>query len=188
MKELVGGRPAQDQRGRLRRIEARRHAGQAVSPERAIGGIRPDHRHIGHPVTYLKAAHALAELIDLPEDIVAHHERRPAAHGLRIEAAPDQYVSVLQTRGEHADPHLAPAGRRQGSVSHIQPIGIAEAPDLNNPVARFSRGRIPGDSRSCARAGKAAKTCDSLRGRLDQRALASAWEQPSGSRDRGLPV
>jgi len=107
---------------------------------------------------------------------------------LRIEAAPDQYVSVLQTRGEHADPHLAPAGRRQGSVSHIQPIGIAEAPDLNNPVARFSRGRIPGDSRSCARAGKAAKTCDSLRGRLDQRALASAWEQPAGSRDRGLPA
>src|SRR5262249_56287181 len=39
VKQLVRGRPAQDQRGRLRRVEARRHAGQAISPERAIGGI-----------------------------------------------------------------------------------------------------------------------------------------------------
>ena len=39
VKELVCGRPAQDQRGRLRRVNARRHADQAVGPERAIGGV-----------------------------------------------------------------------------------------------------------------------------------------------------
>ena len=40
MKELVGGRPAQDERGRLGGVEARRHAGQVVGSERAIGGVR----------------------------------------------------------------------------------------------------------------------------------------------------
>jgi len=84
VQELVRGRPAQDQRGRLRRVEARRHAGQAVSPQRTIGGVRPDHRHIGHAVANLKVAHALAELIDFPDHVVAHYERRPEAHRLRV--------------------------------------------------------------------------------------------------------
>jgi hypothetical protein len=56
------------------------------------------------------------------------------------EVAPDNDVGVLQTRGEHADPHLAPPRFRQGSVDHLQPVGTAEAPDLNNPVARLSHG------------------------------------------------
>ena len=47
------------------------------------------------------------------------------------------------TRGEHADPHLTPAGHRQGSVDNLQPIGTAELPDLNNPVARLFHGRSP---------------------------------------------
>jgi hypothetical protein len=34
-------------------------------------------------------------------------------------------------------PHLAAAGRRQGSIDHLQLVGIAEAPDVNNPVARL---------------------------------------------------
>jgi len=95
VEELVRGRPAQDQRGRLRRVEARRHAGQAVSPERAICGVRPDHRQIGHAVPNLKAAHAIAELIDFPDDIISQHERRPAGRSLRVEVATDQYVGVL---------------------------------------------------------------------------------------------
>jgi hypothetical protein len=32
MQELVSSRPAQDQRGNLRSVDARRHAGQAVGP------------------------------------------------------------------------------------------------------------------------------------------------------------
>jgi hypothetical protein len=32
---------------------------------------------------------------------------------------------------------LAPAGRRQGSFDHLEPVGTAEAPDLNDPVARL---------------------------------------------------
>jgi len=62
-------------------------------------------------------------LIDFPDDVVANHERRPPVHGLRVEVAPDQNVGVLQTRGEPADPDLAAAGRRRGSVDHLQPIG-----------------------------------------------------------------
>src|SRR6266853_6200145 len=84
-----------------------RYGGESVSPERAIGGVRPDHRHIGHAVANLKAAHAIAELIDFPNDVIADHERRPAVHSLRIEVAPDQHVGVLHARGEHADPRLA---------------------------------------------------------------------------------
>jgi hypothetical protein len=59
--------------------------------------------HIGRAVAKLKAAHAIAELIDFPDDVIARRERRTAVHGLRIEMAPDQHVGVLQTRGEHAD-------------------------------------------------------------------------------------
>ena len=44
---------------------------------------------------------------------------------------------------EDAHSHLAPLRSRQGSVDHLQPVGTAEAPDLNNPVARLSHGRIP---------------------------------------------
>src|SRR5262249_22513590 len=90
----------------------------------------------------LKAAHASAELIDFPDDVIAHCERRPAEHP-RVQVAPDRHVGVLQTRGEHADAHLTPAGRRQGSFDHLEPVGTAEAPDLNNLVARLSHGQIP---------------------------------------------
>ena len=135
---LVGGRPAQDQCGRLRCVDTRRHTGQAAGPECAIGGVRPEDRHIGYAVAHLKAAHALAELIDFPNDVIAQHQRRPAVHRLRVEVAPDHDVGVLQARGEHADPHLAPAGCRQGSVDHLQLVGIAEATELNNPVVRLA--------------------------------------------------
>jgi len=140
VQELVRGRPAQDQRGRLRRVDARRHASHIARPERAILGVRPDHRHVRHAVANLKVAHAIADLIDLPDDVVAHHERRPEAHRLRVQVAPDQHLGVVKTRGEHADPHLAPAGGRQGSVDHLQPVGITEAGDSNNPVARLHHG------------------------------------------------
>ena len=161
VEELVRGRPAQDQRGRLRRVEARRHAGQAVSPKRPIGGVRTDHRQIGHAVANLKAAHAIAELIDFPDHIISEHERRPAGRSLRVEVTPDQHVGVLHARGEHAGPHLAPAGRRQGSVDdHLEPVGIAEARDLNNTVARLSHGRIPCDLMIPRTARKGRNPCD----------------------------
>jgi hypothetical protein len=60
---------------------------------------------------------------------------------LRVEVPPDQRVGVLDARGEHADTHLAPPGRRQGSVDHLQPFGTAEAPDFNNSVALLSHRR-----------------------------------------------
>jgi hypothetical protein len=33
-----------------------------VGSQRAIGGVRPDDGHIGHPVAERKAAHTIAEL------------------------------------------------------------------------------------------------------------------------------
>jgi hypothetical protein len=60
--------------------EARRHPGQAVSPERAIGGVRPNDRHVGDAVARIKAGHAGAELIDLSDDLIAHNEGRPVTH------------------------------------------------------------------------------------------------------------
>jgi len=68
---------------------------------------------------------------------------RPEAHRLRIEVAPDQHVRVLQTRGEHADAHLAPAGHGQGSVHHLQPTRTTKAPYLNNPVAQLAHRHWP---------------------------------------------
>ena len=114
-----------------------------VGSQRAIGGVRPDDGHIGHPVTERKAAHVIAELIDFPDDVIAHYERRPQEHRLRVEMSPDGDVGVLESRGEHADSHFASSGCRQGSFDHLQLIGTAEAPDLNYLVARLSDDRIP---------------------------------------------
>ena len=36
-------------------------------------------RHIGHAVAKLIAAHAITHKVDFPNDIIAHHERRPVA-------------------------------------------------------------------------------------------------------------
>ena len=81
-----------------------------------------------------------------PDDIIAQHKRWPAAHRLRVEVAPDHHVGVLETRGEDADTHLAPASRRQGSVDHLQLLGTTEAPDLNNPVAQLTHRQISSSS------------------------------------------
>ena len=95
MQELIGGGPTQDQRGRFRRINACRHAGQVAGAQRPIGGVRPDHRHIGHPVAKLKAVHANAELIDFPDYIIAKDEWRADGRSLRVDVASDHHVSVL---------------------------------------------------------------------------------------------
>jgi hypothetical protein len=47
-----------------------------VSLERAISCIRADDRHIGHAVAQPKASYALAELIDVSDDIIAEYERQ----------------------------------------------------------------------------------------------------------------
>jgi hypothetical protein len=57
--------------------------------------------------------------------------------------APDQHLGVIEARGEHTDPHLTPAGGRQGSVDYLQPLGITEAADSNNPIARLHHWRSP---------------------------------------------
>ena len=96
--------------------------------------------------TYPNCVNGLPYLRDkdsLPTDSVQFALTETAPHRLRVEVTPDQHVGVLQTRGQHADPHLAPAGRRHGSVDHLQPIGTAEVPDFNNPVARLFHG-MPG--------------------------------------------
>ena len=56
---------------------------------------------------------AIAELIYFPDDVIAEHERRPAAHRLWVEVPSDHRVRVRQARGEHAYSHLAPPGCRQ---------------------------------------------------------------------------
>src|SRR5215469_8587905 len=35
--------------------------------------VRPEYRHVGHAVAKLKAAYAIAELIDFTDDVVAQH-------------------------------------------------------------------------------------------------------------------
>ena len=84
VKELIGGRPAQDQRGCLCDVDTRRHMAQPVVSERAIAGIRPDNRHIGHAVAKLEADYAVAQLINFADDVIAQHERRFQAHRLRV--------------------------------------------------------------------------------------------------------
>jgi hypothetical protein len=67
-----------------------------VSLERAISGIRADDRHIGHAVAQPKASYALAELIDVSDDIIAEYERQTLGCGLRIHMPPDQSVCVVE--------------------------------------------------------------------------------------------
>jgi hypothetical protein len=64
--------------------------------KRAIGGIRSEHRHVSHAVAKLKSAHAIAELIDFPDDIVAHYKGWAAGGSLRVEMATDQRVGILK--------------------------------------------------------------------------------------------
>ena len=54
---------------------------------------------------------------------------------------PDQRVGVLKARGEYADPHFAGTAVGIGDVDHLQLLGTAEAPELNNAVARFDHTR-----------------------------------------------
>jgi len=143
VQELICGRPTQDDSGRLRGVDARRHTRQIVSPKRAIGGIRPEHRHVGHLIAKLKAAYAITQLIDLSDDIIAQHERWPLAHRLRVEVAADRNVCILQARGEHADSYLSPACRWHWSVDDLQPLRPAEAAHLNNPITRLAHARTP---------------------------------------------
>ena len=95
-----------------------------IGSERSIGGIRSDHRHVGDSVANLEVVHAISDLIDFPDDVASHHERRSVARRLWVEMAPHQHVGVMQARGKHADPHLAAAGRRHHCVDHFQPVGI----------------------------------------------------------------
>src|SRR6516164_11689752 len=103
--------------------------------QRAIGGVRSEHRHVRHALAELKSHHALAELIDFADDVVAHHEGRAARCSLRIEMTPDQRVGVLKAGGEHANPHLARTRARQGSIDQLQALRAAEATELNDAVA-----------------------------------------------------
>jgi len=119
VQELVRGHPAQDQCRGLSCINTGWDRGQVPRPERAIGRIRSEHRHVSHTVAKPKPAHAIAELIDFPDYIIAHYKRWPAGRGLRVEMTPDQRVGVLKARGEHADPYLARTGRWQRDVDHL---------------------------------------------------------------------
>ena len=62
---------------------------------------------------------SIAELIYFPDDVIAEHERRPAAHRLWVEVPSDHHVRVGQARGEHAYSHLAPPGCRQRGIMHL---------------------------------------------------------------------
>ena len=143
MKKLVCGRPAQNQRRCFRRVNVSGHATNISGAERAIVSIRAEYGHIRHSIAKLKSAYAVTKLIDFADDTIAQRERRPAAHRLWVEVASDNHVRVLQARGEHAHPHLAARGHRQRNLDDLQPIGTAEALDLNNPVVRFAHTRIP---------------------------------------------
>jgi len=105
-----------------------RHAGELLGPERAIRGVRPNDRHVGNPFTQLKAAHAIAELVNLSDEVVTHYERWAPQAGLRIEMLPYQGVGVLHAGGEHADPHLASAGQRHRNIDHFELVRTPEAP------------------------------------------------------------
>jgi hypothetical protein len=48
----------------------------------------------------------------------------------------------MQARGKYVDAHVAATGRRHGSVDDLQPVGISEAADLNNPVVRLCHRRL----------------------------------------------
>jgi hypothetical protein len=106
--------------------------------QRAIDGVRSEHRHVRHALAELKSRDALAELIDFADDVVAHHKGWAARSSLRVEMTPDQRVGVLKAAGEHADPHLARTCARQGSIDQLQTLRTAEAAELNDAVAWFA--------------------------------------------------
>jgi hypothetical protein len=70
---LQAHRAVRSDRGRLRCVDARRHTLEIVSPKRAIGGIRSEHRHVGHLIAKPKAAYAITQLIDF---VRRHNEQQ----------------------------------------------------------------------------------------------------------------
>ena len=88
-------------------VDARRHPGQAVTPERAIGGVRPEYRHIGYPVAQPKAAHTIVELIDFPDDIIAPRSlTRPHLQPPPISQTASGSTAVLEYRPTETLPLL----------------------------------------------------------------------------------
>lgn len=136
VEQLVRCRPAQDQRGRFCRIDPSWDASHAIRSEGTIRYVRTENSHIRYSIADLKTAHSLPELIDFPYDAITQHERGPTMHP-RVKVSPDCHVSVFQARGENADSHFIPTGRRHGCVYNLQLIRTAKAFDLNYPVTDF---------------------------------------------------
>jgi hypothetical protein len=76
VKELVGGRPGEDQRGCLRRIDPDRYAYQVVCIEVAVPSVRARNGERSDTVADAKTNGCRAHAIDIPHHVVTEHEGR----------------------------------------------------------------------------------------------------------------
>jgi hypothetical protein len=100
--------------------------GPSGQPEAAVGGARPT--TVGHAVANLKAAHAIAELIDFPDDIMTQHERRPAGGSFTTDGEMCASMPSLYRRPRRATVDPSP---QLVAVRHRGPLRILLPTDLS---------------------------------------------------------
>lgn len=125
MQQLVGGRPAQHERGRFRGVERGVDNGGADGLERPVLRVGPGHRHFGHTLSDGRRGHVRADLHDLADEIVAEDEGRLLLE-VGVLAFAQQDIRELNACSEHLHQHLAGAGFRHRSLDHGEPVRPAE--------------------------------------------------------------
>jgi hypothetical protein len=83
-------------------------------------------------------------------------------------------LAYADTYAFNADPDVVSVPVGALTVGYFQPIGIAKAPDLNNPVARLCHGWGPAHGRE-----KSCNPRDTLLNSFDQR--SSRWRMRTSS-------
>ncbi len=140
MQELIRGRPAQDQRRSLCRVDAWWHANHTVRAERSIPRVRTRHGQIGNAVTDRERRDVCPDLTDLAHDVVPEHQRRFLAKP-RVLPFADDDVRELHARSEHAHAHFVRPDDRHGLLDHGEAFDAAEPAQQDHRSAEVWKAR-----------------------------------------------
>ncbi len=152
MQELVRGRPAQDERRGLGRIQRRIDRRDAIGLQDAELRVATRGRQVGDALADPQRLDTRAEADDLPDEVVAEHERRLV---LQVGIAPlaQHDVGELNARGQDLHQHFAGPGLGDGGLGHDEPLRAAELLQEQDGLARRRGHRLATDAAEAASGG-----------------------------------
>jgi len=158
MQELVGGHPAQYQRGRFGGVERGVDEDDLVGLQRAVLRVGSGHCQVGNALSDGPRSHAMPKLHDLTDEIVAKDERRLLLE-VGVLAFAQHDVGELNTCGEHLHEHLAGAGLGNGALDDEKSVRASElAQQQDTLLCRkdhgFSSPWVDGGLKSVSRGGR----------------------------------